>query len=78
MKGREVEVNLVDETELKQQENHDENRGRPAATDPALLVGGCGQVEAEPGQPCPGYKKKGLFNSKCKHCGKKKNEHTKT
>ena len=28
--------------------------------------------------PCPGYKKKGLFNSKCKHCGKKKNEHTKT
>ena len=66
VKGREVEVNMVDEAELKQQE---------PAVKTILPAGGNKQKAGlEPG-PCPGYKRKGLFNSTCKHCGKKKSEH---
>ena len=73
MKKRDVEVNMVDETELKQEEGHGRNKGSLAAADSALPAGGNKQ-KAEEG-PCPGYKRKGFLKRKCKHCGKKKSEH---
>ena len=60
--------NITDTTALQYTEEHD-GTYRPRSTEIATL-------RREAGVRCPGYKRSGLFNSKCKFCRESKKGHS--